>query len=60
MDKDRIEGTAKEIKGDVKEAVGKITGDEKTEAEGHADQAEGKVQKTWGNVKDTVREKSGS
>ena len=41
MDKDRIEGAAKQAKGTVKEAWGKVTGDAKTEAEGKADKAEG-------------------
>lgn len=56
MDKDRIEGAAKNIKGKIKEGVGKITGDTKTEAEGKADQAEGKVQNTIGGIKDKARE----
>ena len=56
MDKDRIEGSAKNIKGKIKEGVGKLTGDTKTEAEGKADQAEGKVQNTIGGIKDKARE----
>ena len=32
MDKDRIAGTAKQVKGSVKEAIGKITGDAKLQA----------------------------
>ena len=34
MDKDRIKGSAKQVKGSVKEAVGKLTGDAILEAEG--------------------------
>ncbi len=56
MDHDRIEGTAKQAKGAVKEAAGKITGDTKTQAEGHADKAEGKLQNAVGGAKDTVRD----
>ena len=56
MDKDRIEGAGKNIKGKIKEGVGKLTGDTKTEAEGKADQAEGKVQNTIGGIKDKARE----
>jgi len=56
MDKDRIEGAGKNIKGKIKEGVGKVTGDTKTEAEGQADQAEGKVQNTIGGIKDKARE----
>ena len=56
MDKDRVEGAAKQAKGTIKEAVGKVTGDAKTEAEGKADKAEGKVQNTVGGIKDKARE----
>jgi uncharacterized protein YjbJ (UPF0337 family) len=56
MDKDRIKGAAEQAKGKLKEAVGKVTGDSKTEAEGKADQAKGKVQNTVGGIKDKARE----
>lgn len=56
MDKDRVQGSAKQAKGAVKEAWGKATGDTKTEAEGKADKVEGKVQNTVGGVKDAARE----
>ena len=52
MDKDRVEGAAKQAKGKLKETVGKVTGDAKTEAEGKADKTEGKVQNTVGGIKD--------
>ena len=55
MDKDRIEGVAKQAKGKVKEAWGKITGDAKTEAEGKAQKTAGKVQNAVGGLKDTLR-----
>jgi uncharacterized protein YjbJ (UPF0337 family) len=32
MDKDRVKGTGKEVKGAVKETLGKATGDVETEA----------------------------
>lgn len=56
MDADRIKGAAKEAKGSIKEAVGKLTGDAKLQAEGGADKAAGKVQSTAGNAKDAVRD----
>ncbi len=56
VDKDRVEGSAKNIGGKIKEGFGKLTGDSKTEAEGKADQADGKVQNTVGGIKDTVRD----
>jgi uncharacterized protein YjbJ (UPF0337 family) len=56
MDKDRIAGSAKVIKGSVKEAIGKATGDAKLKTEGRTDKLEGKVQNAIGSVKDTVRD----
>ncbi len=56
MDKDRIEGSAKQAKGAIKEGVGKLTGDTKTEAEGKVEKAEGKVQNAVGGAKDAVRD----
>jgi uncharacterized protein YjbJ (UPF0337 family) len=56
MDKDRIEGAAKQVKGTIKEAVGKITGDTKIEAEGVTDKAAGQVQSGFGKAKDAVRD----
>ena len=58
MDKDRIAGSAKVIKGSVKEAIGKATGDAKLETEGKADKVEGKVQNAIGGVKDAVRRRA--
>lgn len=37
MDKNRIEGAAKQVKGLVKEAIGRVTGDKSTELEGAAE-----------------------
>ena len=55
-DHDRVEGAAKNLGGNIKEAAGKITGDEKLKAEGRADQVEGKVQNAVGGLKDTLRD----
>ena len=57
MDKDRIKGAAKQAKGAVKEAAGKVTGDTKLKAEGKADKAASKVQSAIGGLKDTLRGK---
>ena len=40
----------------VKEAAGKVTGDKKTQAEGVAEKAAGKVQNTAGGAKDALKE----
>jgi uncharacterized protein YjbJ (UPF0337 family) len=57
MDKDRVEGSAKKVKGNIKEGIGKATGDAKLRAEGKADKTEGKIQNAVGGVKDAVRDK---
>lgn len=55
MNKDRIEGSAKQAKGAVKEAAGKLVGDAKLEADGRADKAAGKVQNAVGGLKDALK-----
>jgi uncharacterized protein YjbJ (UPF0337 family) len=57
MDKGRIEGSLKQAKGNVKEVVGKATGDAKLEAEGKADKTAGKIQNAVGGLKDALRGK---
>jgi uncharacterized protein YjbJ (UPF0337 family) len=56
VDKDRIEGSAKVVKGKIKEAAGKVLGDSKLESEGKADEIQGKVQNAVGGLKDTVKD----
>ncbi|MES1990956.1 MAG: CsbD family protein [Pseudomonadota bacterium] len=55
MDKNRISGSGKQIKGKVKAAVGKAIGDAKLEADGKSDQAKGKVQNAVGSIKDSLK-----
>jgi uncharacterized protein YjbJ (UPF0337 family) len=55
MNKDRIEGSAEQAKGAVKEAAGKVLGDKKLETEGKTDKIAGKFQNAVGGVKDAVR-----
>ncbi len=57
MDKDRIKGSAQQVKGAVKEVVGKVTGDVKLESEGKGDKVAGKIQNAVGGLKDTLRGK---
>jgi uncharacterized protein YjbJ (UPF0337 family) len=54
MNKDRIEGAATQAKGSVKEAVGKVVGDSKLQAEGKADKAAGKIQNAVGGAEDAI------
>ena len=56
MDKDRIEGAAHRVKGALKEAVGKVIGDVKTQAEGAAEKTAGKAQNAVGGAKDAIRD----
>src|SRR5665213_3924642 len=56
MNKDRIEGSAQQAKGKVKEVAGKVTGDSKLETEGKTDQVAGKIKNTVGGFKDAVKE----
>ena len=57
MDKDRVAGSAKQVKGSIKQGVGKAVGDAKLESEGKADKIKGKVQNTFGSIKDTMKGK---
>ncbi len=56
MDEDRLKGIGKQVTGSIKEAVGKVTGDTKTQAEGTAEKTGGKAQNAVGGAKDTVRD----
>ncbi len=56
MDKDRIAGVAHQVKGAVKETIGKVTGDAKTQAEGAAEKTAGKAQNIVGGAKDAIRD----
>jgi uncharacterized protein YjbJ (UPF0337 family) len=49
--KDRIEGEKDNIKGKVKEGLGKLTGNPDLEDEGKDDQLKGAVQKKVGEIK---------
>ncbi len=53
---DRAKATAKNIEGKVQEAVGDLTGDPKTQAEGKEKQAEAKVRHTVENIKEEVKQ----
>ena len=55
MDKNRLIGSAKQIKGSIKEALGKLVGDAKLQIDGETDTAEGKVQNVVGAIKDSLK-----
>ncbi|WP_081709994.1 CsbD family protein [Arthrobacter sp. 35W] len=52
---DRVESAADKLKGTVKEAAGKLTDNDKLEAEGKADQAKGKLKDAVEDVKDAFK-----
>jgi uncharacterized protein YjbJ (UPF0337 family) len=52
MDKDRVKGTIDEVVGSVKQKTGEITGDTQLQVEGIAQHVKGKLENTWGKVKD--------
>ena len=56
VDENRIEGAFDKVKGAVKEGIGKLTGDEKLQAEGMADKAKGHVESAVGGAKDAVKD----
>jgi uncharacterized protein YjbJ (UPF0337 family) len=53
MGSNRTEGTKHQVKGSVKEGVGKLTGDTSKEFEGKAEKNLGKGQKEVGKKTDT-------
>ncbi|WP_112323990.1 CsbD family protein [Oceanibium sediminis] len=56
MDKDRVIGSAKVLKGKVKVAIGKTIDYAKLESSGEAEKIEGKIENAAGGVKDTMRD----
>ncbi len=56
MDKERIKGGVEKATGKIKEKAGQMMGDRHTEAEGQAEQAEGRVRSAVGHAKDAARE----
>ncbi|MFC0430774.1 CsbD family protein [Kutzneria buriramensis] len=51
----KIDATADDVKGKVKEGVGKATDDDNMTAEGKGDQAKGKVKQAVEDVKDAFK-----
>ena len=55
MDKENIKGAADKASGAMKDAAGKLTGNDKLRAEGAMDKAKGAARETLGNAKDAAR-----
>jgi uncharacterized protein YjbJ (UPF0337 family) len=56
LDKNRTEGTKHEIKGAVKEVIGKVTGNKAKEVAGTIEKNAGKVQNEVGKAADKARD----
>ena len=56
MNKDQVKGRVEQVKGSVKEAAGKVVGNKRLETEGQIDQATGKTQAIYGDIKEDVKD----
>ena len=54
MSKERIEGATQKGVGVAKDAIGKVTGNDKLRAEGMVDKVEGATKEAVGKAKDAV------
>jgi len=55
-DRDRMEGSVEELKGNAKQAWGDLTDDDKMKAEGKVDAAKGRMQQAVGDIKDKAED----
>ena len=55
MNKDQVKGRVEEAKGKAKETVGHVTGDAERESRGTSEKVAGKIQKTYGDVKEDIK-----
>jgi uncharacterized protein YjbJ (UPF0337 family) len=55
MDKEHVKGAADKASGAIKDAAGKLTGNEKLQAEGKLDKAKGEAREFVGDVKDAAK-----
>ena len=55
MDREHVKGAADKVKGAIKDAAGKMTGDREMQAEGKIDKAKGAAHNAAGDVKDAAR-----
>jgi uncharacterized protein YjbJ (UPF0337 family) len=60
MDKEHIKGASQKAKGAIKDAAGRVTGNEKVQAEGKADKLAGAGHQAAGDVKGAARKAADS
>ena len=58
MNKERVEGATQKGVGAVKQAAGKMVGNERLQAEGLADKAAGSAKEAVGKTKDAIHKAS--
>lgn len=58
MNKEHLKSAADKTSGAIKEGIGKVTGNEKLEAEGKIDKAKGEAREALGDVKDALKKSS--
>lgn len=56
MDKEHLKSAADKASGAIKETAGKVTGNERLEAEGKFDKAKGETREVVGDIKDAVKD----
>ncbi len=56
MNKDQVKGRFEEAKGKVKEVAGNLVGNKDLEQEGKVQNAKGKVQAGYGDLKEDVKD----
>lgn len=56
MNKDEIKGKVNDVVGKAKRKIGEATDDPELQGEGLGQQAKGKIQNAWGNVKDGAKD----
>jgi uncharacterized protein YjbJ (UPF0337 family) len=55
MNRQQVRGVTNKVTGEIKEQVGKLTGDRSTTVGGQARQVKGELQKSVGDARETVR-----
>lgn len=58
MDKNRVDGKAKQVEGRIQNVAGAVTNDLGQQVAGKAKEAAGKIQEEFGKAKDEVRRES--
>lgn len=56
MNKNTVDGNLKQVKGSVKEALGKVTGNTRLEAEGATEKVAGKAQENLGETQQAAKD----